>query len=1501
MFNQIIKNILCLLCVIAIFDGKTSNYVKLSQINTENGLSQNGVERIMQDSEGYLWISTPEGINRYDGYRISSLSSPNRALEANPIELVWEDSKGLIWIGAGPNNNFRLDKKNEQLIAISLPLPDEYQSIYPAIIAIEEDENTNLWIATSRGLYFYNREKNHYLFVLSLLDLIDDPENKNIIRTIEKVDDLLVIGTSGGLYSFHTKTSQKALIKHTDKGLTSEDQNNIKLLKVSEQSLLVGTVEGLYQVEFQSLHSPTDQFMGINLIPELNIWQVIEKSDFYWVATDKGLYQYSKGGSLSFIFKYSDTPFDTSDDDIVSMVEDREGNLWFGSRSDGLFKWRPNPAIKKHIWSKGEKNLRLSEDTVYSILKTSEDTTWIGTKNGLTKLDTKNWITSNHLNNPDEKQDLSASTIYSMEKNKGKLWLNTVDGIKVFDQQTMSEEKIIFPETKEKIFSKSVYQVFFISDDILMITNEEGVYKYSLSDNKISLIESTKTKGDRSKALLGFFNEATGHADSYFVAGVDRLLTYSRTNQTLESFHKLPELETIGTFPSDIYNDGRSIWVTYHGYGLYQLDAKTGKEIKFISEASIGANSLMDLFPDKKGNIWITSNDGLLRLNKLNYQVTHYGTKDGFVTSEFNGGTKQILPNGEVLIGSMKGAYLFDPNNVTEISTKTIKPQITGVSLLSSVISKRYSNFNNETIELDYDDFGLNIEFSALLLDKPKQVTYHYWIEGDSKVDKREIKESELFFPSFATGKSQLFISAVDYKNGLESEPVRLFIVSKPAPWLSKIALSGYAAIFLLTILFSYRRYNRRALAKERTHKRIKQSEERLSLALKGSNSGLWDWHAISDSVYEPRLSNIDNDEHIVSFQQRIDSIYFRDQEKVKSKWLEFLNGEDKVFDITYRMREASGQWEWYRDIAMVSEYDNDKIPTRVTGTYTNITEKQQATEKTRLYSKAFENTLDIIIILNQKKKIIAVNDASENIAGYRSEDLIGCSIDELIVSNQKINVTEKIFENIDRNRDWKGEAYLIKKNTVLVSILISATIFLENDTERYYVFSLSDISKQKQAEFELKKLVNYDPLTGLPNRTLLLDRIAHAIPHCKRYNKRLAVFFVDLDKFKQINDSLGHDVGDKLLAKAAKMLRDSCREDDTVARLGGDEFVVMLEDIDSVATINRIVQDILLKMNVPVQIQGNQVNISASIGISIYPQDATEASRLLKHADIAMYHAKSNGRNNFQYFEDYMNRAAQHRLTIENQLRKGVESNEFYLVFQPQFNFRTGEISGVEALARWKTESGENIPPSKFIPVAEDLGLIIPITEKLLQDALNYLEDWNSDELKVKIAFNLSAIHIYDDNFIQFIDDLITKNPEASKMLEFELTESILMEDVDRARTVFAKLEQHGIDLALDDFGTGYSSLKYLSRLPLSKLKIDMSFVSKIGSSFENDAIIKTIISLAKSLNLSTVAEGIENQEQYDFLKQLNVTYAQGYLLSRPLKADDIKKSLFKDIKHLN
>ena len=1032
---------------------------------------------------------------------------------------------------------------------------------------------------------------------------------------------------------------------------------------------------------------------------------------------------------------------------------------------------------------------------------------------------------------------------------------------------------------------------------IWAITNEEGIYNYNIRTNRVHLIESTDTKGVIANRLVNFFDTATGEKNTYFVAGIERLVKYSRDTVKITDFHRLPKTEVLKSGPADIYRDGDKLWVSYSNYGIYVLNALTGEEIHFISEQSLNANTLMDIFPDNQGFLWFTTNEGLIRINKETFTSRKFGRKDGFATSEFNGGTKTILDNGEVLLGSVKGAFRFKPDDMGDRSKISISPHITNISLLSGEVLPRYGSFNDYHMELQHDDFGIRIEFSALLFDKPKQVKYKYWFQSDTNSDGTIINKSELFFPLIAPGKDSLFISAINSSTGEISAPVKIIISSYPAPWLSSSAYATYIFIIGLIITISFYRYRKRMFAKIQTHQRLKQSEERLNLALRGGNSGLWDWHAESNSVYEPRIlaatpsANIE--EESIPFEHRLQAIHPDDRKKVIQNWKLFIKKQVDVFDAIYRMKNNSDEWAWYRDIATVSQFNDDATPSRVTGTFTNITERKEARDKMRLFSKAFENTRDIVFILDQSKHVIAANQAFFKTTEYDAENIIGESISFITDFSGNKKLLTQIFKIIHEQIHWEGEGQLIRKQKRPIPMVINATSFLDNDKNLNFVFALTDISKQKQAENELRKLANYDSLTGLPNRALLLDRITHAIEHCRRRNTQMAVFFIDLDRFKQINDTLGHDIGDLLLINVAHTLRRSIRHDDTVARLGGDEFVVLLEDIDGIDSINRIAQNIIEQMKEPMQLRTHKVASSPSIGIAIYPTDGIDATKLLKNADVAMYHAKNSGRNNFQYFENSMNHASKKRLVLENKLRQAIQNNEIYYDYQPQYNIKSGQLCGMEALARWKTANGDFIPPAEFIPVAEDLGLIIPMTEILLESGMINLSRWHQQGLNIGVAFNLSAKHLHHYDFVQLVDQLIDRHPINTAYLEFELTESILMQDVNVACRIFGKLAEKGIELALDDFGTGYSSLKYLSQLPINKLKIDRSFVNNIGTSLENDTIIKTIISLAKSLNLRTVAEGIETEEQLNFLRLAGVDQAQGFLLAKPMSLEKIEALL--------
>jgi diguanylate cyclase (GGDEF)-like protein/PAS domain S-box-containing protein len=436
-------------------------------------------------------------------------------------------------------------------------------------------------------------------------------------------------------------------------------------------------------------------------------------------------------------------------------------------------------------------------------------------------------------------------------------------------------------------------------------------------------------------------------------------------------------------------------------------------------------------------------------------------------------------------------------------------------------------------------------------------------------------------------------------------------------------------------------------------------------------------------------------------------------------------------------------------------------------------------------------------------------------------------------------------------------------------------------------VIVFHDVSAARAMSVQMTHSAQHDVVTSLPNRLLLNDRISQAIALARRQNRPLAVIFLDLDRFKYINDSLGHAVGDKLLQSVARRLLASVRGSDTVSRQGGDEFVILLSEITYPEDAATSAKKLLLSLSAFHFIAGQDLHIDGSIGISVYPEDGEDAETLIKNADTAMYHAKENGRNNFQFFKPEMNRKAVERQSLEGSLRHALEREEFLLHYQPKVNLDTGEITGVEALIRWQHPDRGLVPPAQFVPIAEDCGLIVQIGRWVLRETCRQARAWQDAGLPlVPFAVNVSAVEFRDKDFVKGVRAILSETGLEARYLELELTERVLMEDAESTTSVLQQLKMMGVQLAVDDFGTGYSSLSYLQQFPIDVLKIDQSFVHRITIDPDDSSIVSAIIHMGKSLKHLVVAEGIETQEQRAYLQTQRCTEGQGYLFSRPLAA---------------
>jgi diguanylate cyclase (GGDEF)-like protein/PAS domain S-box-containing protein len=439
-----------------------------------------------------------------------------------------------------------------------------------------------------------------------------------------------------------------------------------------------------------------------------------------------------------------------------------------------------------------------------------------------------------------------------------------------------------------------------------------------------------------------------------------------------------------------------------------------------------------------------------------------------------------------------------------------------------------------------------------------------------------------------------------------------------------------------------------------------------------------------------------------------------------------------------------------------------------------------------------------------------------------------------------------------------------------------------------------TDITEEKKVEDQIRHMAHHDALTGLPNRVLLQDRIGQAIAQARRSRKVAALLFIDLDRFKNVNDSLGHQVGDSLLRAVAGRLVACVRGTDTVARMGGDEFVVVLTELKRAEDAGQMAQKILAVLPQPIDIDGHELRVTPSVGICLYPHDGEDVETLMRNADAAMYHAKETGRNNFQFFTPQMNIAANQRLLLEKDLRLALERDEFTIYYQPQIDLKTGGIVGVEALLRWRHSQRGMVAPSDFIPVAEETGLITPIGEWVLRGACMQARKWQTlGYPQLQVSVNCSAQQFRQEGLLDVVARTLQQTGLPASSLELEITESVIVEHAEHVIARLKALDEIGLKLSIDDFGTGYSSLGYLKRFPIHELKIDQSFVRDIGTDPDDAAIVSAIIALARSLGLRVVAEGVETAEQLAFLKKLGCDWAQGYLFSRPLPAEEIEPLL--------
>ena len=712
---------------------------------------------------------------------------------------------------------------------------------------------------------------------------------------------------------------------------------------------------------------------------------------------------------------------------------------------------------------------------------------------------------------------------------------------------------------------------------------------------------------------------------------------------------------------------------------------------------------------------------------------------------------------------------------------------------------------------------------------------------------------------------------------------------------LPVILLALLALVVLVTVLaIASRRYWqswRRALPEAPRTDSLRERDEHLKLALWASGEHFWDYDLISRRMHHMRAD--ESAAHsaeitVLTGQGEVPAIHEQDMPLVMERLRGHLQGETPLFMSEHRMDLAgNGAWTWIRARGRVVERDAEGRPLRLAGTARDITASRNAEYEHRIASEVMRSMSEAVAVLDWDYNFIAVNQSFTRISGYSDMEVIGQPVTLLDSSQHDEAFFEHMRADLHRDGRWSGEVWKVRKDGEEILCKIETNVVPDaSGQRRLYVMVLNDITEQKRAEQELRYLANYDTLTSLPNRSLLSERLSRAIVRARRENGKVAVLFIDLDRFKDINDSLGHATGDRILRAAAARVQQTVGAQHTVARLSGDEFTVVLEEIDSLADAETIAQRIIDAFMLPLNFgERLELSVSPSIGISLYPDHAQVPTDLLKHADTAMYQAKSAGRHTYQVYSESMDEKTRHRAILASALRRALERNELSLVFQPRLSLTQQRITGVEALLRWQSKDFGEVSPGQFIPLAEESGLILEIGAWALRQACLTVRQWHEQGLPcLTVAVNVSAMQLQRGDLADVVARVLKETGVPAHCLELELTESVIMANPEKNADTLRACRQLGVFLAIDDFGTGYSSLAYLKRLPLTTLKIDQEFVGDLTHDTDDEAITSTIINMGHSLSLNVIAEGVETAAQLQFLHDHGCDEIQGHWISHAL-----------------
>lgn len=1473
------------------------------RLGSERGLAQNTVNALAQDAQGFVWVGTQGGLHRYDGQRYTSYRHDPRdpaSLPDSYVTALAPDGDRALWIGFYSQYVARLDLATGTIRRYTAGESTQAKRQVMALLSAAG----RIWVGTLDGLERLDPVSGTRDRVITL-----DPQRLRgwpVQALVAGRDGAIWYGCETGLYRVGPRGGVERVRSPVAVRSLLHDHNG---------QLWVGASDGLYRLA-------SDGYSLLKIWPAgasgAQVLALTEAPDGYlWLSLgSQGVVRLDPAsGRWTALMEQHGLPGGLPENGINTLMVDRGGMLWLGGQFRGVFVTDPRGTRFTFVTGVGTQAAHnpVTDDSVRSIGQDGGGALWIGTDDArLVRYDLHQNVFEDVTSqlppgttaagrrvmaivraNTARPKSVSGKTAAGKEDT---LWLATTQGLLQLDPSTRSARPVLLGGHDGTSLRSAILAR---SGDLWLGTLGHGALRYTPATGKL-LAYGHRDGNPRHLShptVHAMLEDRRGRI--WFGTG-DGLDLLDPATGKLRHFRHATHAP--GSLPGNLVRalwqdaDG-AIWVGTHA-GLSRVIEAPNGTIGFahpLAEA-LGDRPVPVVYTiaeQSAGLLWLGTDSGLLRFDTRTGQYRFYGLADGVQDLEFNGGAVAVLADGRLAFGGVRGLNLFDPRRIAD--SNYLPPlRLLSVRIGADASAGHDALWQPRRLEIPDGADLLRLRVGALDYAPNADIQYRYRLDGFDLGWIDNGREQDITYTRLPPG-DYVFRAQATNRDGVWSSQELSLPVRVLPPWWRHPYVMAFAALALLALIGTAAWRRHQQIRRERGFFRaIREREERLKLALWGSGEAFWDYDFQRGELHAMRIDEQGLQEADVGVRMEVigmHEVHPEDRPRLQELLRQHLRGKTPVLLSEHRARMPDGHWAWLLTRGRVVERDANGRALRIAGMARDITATRNAERERRIASEVLRSMAEAVCVFDRDFSFVSINAAFTRMTGYSDMEVFGRDTSLLDSSQHDPDFYRQMRSRLERDGRWSGEVWQQRKDGQEFLCWVQASVVLDSAGHRsHYVAVLSDITDQKRAEQELRYLANYDTLTSLPNRTLLSERLSRAIVRARRQGKRIAVLFLDLDRFKDINDSLGHAAGDRILRATAARLQHVVGSQHTVARLGGDEFTVVLEDIEAPEDAERVARQIIGAFEQPLDMDGrHDVAVSPSIGISLYPDHAQIPTDLLKHADTAMYQAKAAGRRTFMRYTDAMDIEIRARATISAALRKVLDRGELKLVFQPKLSLSQMRVTGVEALLRWSSLEYGDIPPDRFIPLAEETGLILEIGEWAMNEACATLERWRKQGFDdISVAVNVSAMQLTRGHLPDVVSRSLAGRDIPPHCLELELTESVVMTNAEQNAATLRAIRDLGVGLAVDDFGTGYSSLAYLKRLPLTTLKIDKEFIGDLNRDADDEAITSAVIAMAHSLGLTVVAEGVETEGQVQFLYNHGCDEIQGYWLSHPLDADD-------------